>query len=82
MASIMLYNLNSTILNHHIQNISRGLDFYSSKYDKFYRSPRDFNAETSNVTISEFCTTYNLKNLIKKPTCFKSLENPTCIALI
>ena len=25
----------------------------------------DFNAETSNPTISEFCATYSLKNLIK-----------------
>ena len=39
----------------------------------------DFNAETSNPIISEFCATYNLKNLIKKPKYFKSLENPTCI---
>ena len=39
----------------------------------------EFYAETSNTTISEFCATYNLKNLIKKPTCFKSLENSTYI---
>ena len=26
----------------------------------------DFNAETSNTTISEFCATYNLRNLIKE----------------
>ena len=75
------YNPNLTLLNNHIQNISRSLDFYSSKYDNFIVL-WDFNAETSNTTISEFCATYNLKNLIKEPTCFKSLENPTCIDLI
>ena len=75
------YNPNLTLLNNHIQNISRGLDFYSSKYDNFIVFG-DFNAETSNTTISKFCATYNLKNLIKEPTCFKSLENPTCIDLI
>ena len=64
-----------------MQNISRGLDFYSSKYDNFIVLG-DFNAETSNTIISEFCATYNLKNLIKEPTCFKRLENPTCIDLI
>ena len=42
----------------------------------------DFNAETSNTTISEICATYNLKNLIKEPKCSKSLENPTCIDII
>ena len=25
---------------------------------------------------------YNLKTLIKEPTCFKNLENPTCIDLM
>ena len=29
------YNPNLTLLNNHIQNISRGLDFYSPKYDNF-----------------------------------------------
>ena len=68
------YNPNLTLLNNHIQSISRSLDFYSSKYDNFIVLG-DFNAETSNATISQFCATYNLKNLIKEHTCFKSLEN-------
>ena len=29
--------------------------------------------------MEEFCASYNLKNLIKQPTCFKNLENPTRI---
>ena len=65
------YNPNLTLLNNHIQNISRGLDFYSSKYDHFLVFG-DFNAKTSNTTISEFCATSNLKNLIKECVCFKS----------
>ena len=64
-----------------IRQLYRLGDFYSLKYDNFIVL-RDFNAETSNATISEFCETYNLKNLIKEPTCFKSLKNPTCIDLI
>ena len=74
------YNPNLTLLNNHIQNISKGLDFYSSKYGNFIVLG-DFNADTSNTTISEFCAT-NLKILIKEPTCFKILENPTCIDLV
>ena len=42
----------------------------------------DVNAETSNPTISEFCGTYNLKNLFKEPTYFKCLKNRTYIDLI
>lgn len=29
-----------------------------------------------------FCGNYGLKTLIRKPTCYKSFENPTCIDLI
>ena len=29
--------------------------------------------------MEKFCASYNLKNLIKQPTCFKNLKNPTCI---
>ena len=76
------YNPNLTLLNNRIQNISRGLDFYSLKYDNFVILG-DFSAETSNTTISEFCEIYNLKkSLTKESTCFKSLENSTCIDLI
>ena len=32
--------------------------------------------------LEEFCASYYLKNLIKQPTCFKNLENPTCIGHI
>ena len=33
----------------------------------------------TNSCLEEFCTSYNLKNLIKQATCFKNLENTTCI---
>ena len=42
----------------------------------------DFNAEISNKYVNEFCMTYKLNSLIKEPTCFKNIENPTCIDLI
>ena len=50
--------------------------FYSSKYENFIVIG-DFNAEMTNSYLEEFCASYNLKNLIKNPTCFKNLENPT-----
>ena len=57
------YNPNLFLLNNQIQNKSRGLDFYFSKYDSFIVLG-DFNAETWNCTISEFCATYNLKRFV------------------
>ena len=33
-------------------------------------------------TMKYFCNSYCLKSLIKQPTCFKNLENPSCIDLI
>ena len=29
-----------------------------------------------------FCSSYNLKNLINDPTCFKKMDNPSCIDLV
>ena len=29
----------------------------------------------------DFCESYNLKSLIKQPTCFKTPKNPSCIDL-
>ena len=42
----------------------------------------DFNSEMSENGMRDFSETYDLKNLIKEPTCFKSRENPTLINLI
>ena len=42
----------------------------------------DFNSEMCEEHMQDFCETYNLTNLIRDPTCFKSLENPSCIDVI
>ena len=39
----------------------------------------DFNSTMSEEAMKGFCETYNLNNLIKSPTCYKSLNNPTSI---
>ena len=59
-------------------NLSKNLDFYPSKYENFIVIG-DFNAEMNNSYLEKFCASYNLKSLIKQPTCFKNPENPTCI---
>ena len=42
----------------------------------------DLNCEGIEEPMEAFCTTYNLKNLINEPTCFKNMDNPSCIDLI
>ena len=40
------------------------------------------NVPMSEKAMEEFCSTNNLESLIKKPTCYKNHQNPTCIDLI
>ena len=60
----------------HVQN---GLDIYSKLYDK-YMLIRDL--EKSERCPSQFLFEMNAKNIVKEPTCFKSLSNPRCIDLV
>ena len=75
------YNPNSNSIAHHLDHVSKGLDYYSSKYDNFILLG-DYNAQVDNDFVKEFCSTYNLKSLIRQNTCFKSLINPSCIDLV
>ena len=61
-------------------NVGKSLDKYSY-YDKFILIG-DFNAEDSEPILSDFLSTYNAKNIVKSKTCFKSINNPSCIDLI
>ena len=54
-------------------------------YSKFYERSMligDFNAEESELCLLQFLFEMNAKNIVKKPTCFKSLSNPSCIDLV
>ena len=44
----------------------------------------DYNAEAevTETCMQEFCESYFLENMVKKPTCFKNLAKPTCINLV
>ena len=60
------------------QSLEVNLYYCLSKYENFVVIG-DFNAELANNYLKEFCASHNLKNLIKRPTCFKTLEKPTRI---
>ena len=72
------YNPNVSHIQIHTVNLSKNLDFYSSKYENFIVIG-DFNAEITNNYLEEFCASCSLKNLIKEPTCFKNIDNPRLI---
>ena len=68
--------------------ISIFLDFIESKLNELcikYENiilMGDLNSQISEDRMNIFCNTYNFKNLVKEPTCFKSIENPSCVDLI
>ena len=38
--------------------------------------------QENEIILPEFLNAYNAKNIVKTKTCFKSIENPTCVDLI
>ena len=53
----------------HLIALGKNLDLQTSKYENFIIMG-DFNAEPSETALSDFMDIYNLKNLLKHPTCF------------
>ena len=51
------------------------------KYNNFLLL-EDFNSELSEEAMKDFCDVYCLSNMIKEPTCFKNILNPSSIDLI
>ena len=74
-------NLNENTIKSHIEILHKGLALYSSKYENFIVLG-DFNVGMDNSDMTVFCDTYDLKCLIKEPTCYKNPENLSCIDLI
>ena len=65
----------------HCKEIGKNLDFYSSKYDNFFLLG-DLNSQPCEPAVKDFCQLYSCKNIIKENTCFKNVQNPSCIDLI
>ena len=75
------YNPHKTRIKGHLECISKEIDSHSSKYDNFLLLG-DFNSEPTEEAMKSFCQIYNLKNLLRKPTCYKNPTNPSCVDLI
>ena len=61
--------------------LRNSLDLHSPKYEKILILG-DFNVEIEEANMKSLCENYNLKSLIKQPTCYKYPNKPTCIDLI
>ena len=72
------YNNCKSNINTFLREIGPTLDHYMCKLDNFILLG-DYNSEMSENAMKEFCDTYNLKNLITEPTCFKNPCNPSSI---
>ena len=73
------YNPNKSRTSHHLECLNSPLVEYSKKYEN-YVFIGDFNVNTSDSSMKEFCSLNGLKSLINEPTCYKNSENqPTFI---
>ena len=74
------YNPNKNNIKNYLEIISKALDAFSTKYESIIL-PGDFNVCVDDETMRNSCNSYSLNSRIKQPTCFKNLENPSCIDL-
>ena len=63
-----------------LSHVGKSLYYQIGKYEHLILIG-DFNSQMEEDAMKEFCETYNLKNLITEPTCFKNAQYPTLIDL-
>ena len=75
------YNPHKDNISNFVRHLGPIVDTFLSTYDNPLLLG-DFNSETSEFIMKEFCEMYNLNNLIKDPTCFKNPSNPSSIGVM
>ena len=75
------YNPDKGKISKYLSHVSKYLDKNLANFDNFLILG-DLNSEMHEEPMKDFCDLYELKNLIKVPTCFKSAENPSSIDVI
>ena len=78
-ALFSVYRPPSQSQDHFLENLGKAVDHYSEKYDKFLLLG-DFKTVETDQQIRTFMNRYDLRNLVKEPTCFKT-DNPPGMAL-
>ena len=72
------YNPKKENIKNFLDQVGKELDRFLPNYENLLLLG-DFNSKISEEHMKVFCETYNLTNLITNPTCFKSIDNPSCI---
>ena len=72
------FNPHKSEIKKHLTALRNSLDLHSSKYEKILILG-DFNVEIEEANMKSFCENYNLKSLIKQPTCYKNPNKPTIL---
>ena len=75
------YNPKKELISNYLNNVGIDIDNLLGNYDNMIIIG-DFNSEMEEEKMKDFCEIYNLQNLIKEPTCFKSVQKPTSIDII
>ena len=75
------YNPLKVRISYFLEHVGKSLDKYLGDYDNVLLLG-DFNSEVVEKSMKEFCGIYNLQNLIKEPTCYKNINNPSSIDVI
>ena len=75
------YCPHKNMINNHLNSIGTKLNVLCTKYENIVLIG-DLNSEVKEDSMQFFCGTYNLESLVKEPTCFKNIDNPSCIDLI
>ena len=72
------YNPHNDNISNFVRQLGPIVDTFLSTYDNLLFLG-DFNSETSEFIMKEFCEMYNLKILFKDPTCYKNPSNLSSI---
>ena len=75
------YNPSKDSISYFLNHIGKVMDANLSDYENIILIG-DFNAVSSDIALREFCSMYNLKNIITEPTCYKNPDNPSSIDVI
>ena len=65
----------------HLQEKSNGTDACCNKYENI-SIMSNFNVVVKEVSLPLFCSQYKLKSLNKDPSCYKNIDNTSCIDLL
>ena len=74
------YNPKKENIVNFLTNVGSTLGHFITNYDNQFIMG-DFNSESTEKELVDFCETYNLCDIVKKPTCYKNPINPRSIDL-